>query len=282
MKKFVFLLIMGVFLGIGCTNTETPTTPDESTTPTTSAHATITDPESIDMVLLQRAYIYCQENNETPILRFDDNSAQTKLYCALPDGRYCDALAFYEGTCPSDTQKLAQANGDPLFEEEVCTLDVSPVCGTDGFTYVNRCIAKLQQINVAHDGQCGASEQHISEDASTPNNSSNKPTTGSSQETNLPPTSAAIAPSGNPVWIDILIDLSNQEFTKPYTTIESCTYSGEKLYLKTGSCPECFSILYNKNGQAMCYPGHDIHNACPDYFKLGTRGNACKVIWSGK
>lgn len=282
MKKLFLLSFILLLAGIGCSS-DTPSNEQNNnsteTTTTTSPFPTptIDNPNNIDLALIQRAYIYCQNQENAPILRFHLESAQTKLFCALSDGRYCDALDFYKGMCPNETEKLANAGGEEFFTDEACTLDVLPICGTDGFSYVNKCIAKLQQIGVAYDGQCKAEiiPPTESSSANNPTNTATKPTAPKT------PPSATITPSGEPAWINTLKGLASKEYTKTFNTIESCTANGEKVYLKSGSCPECFSILYNQNGNVMCYPDNDLQNKCPANFTKNSKRPSCKVIWSG-
>ncbi|TXD36596.1 hypothetical protein FRC98_12220 [Lujinxingia vulgaris] len=59
----------------------------------------------------------------------------------------------YEGEC-------AAASDEEAGEEEsapvcACPRHLAPVCGEDGETYANPCLAKCAEVGVAHEGACG-------------------------------------------------------------------------------------------------------------------------------
>ena len=60
-------------------------------------------------------------------------------YCDYPDDSFCGA-ADQLGVCRQ--------------RPEVCTMDVDPVCGCDGETWSNACVANSAGVDVAHDGPC--------------------------------------------------------------------------------------------------------------------------------
>jgi len=62
------------------------------------------------------------------------------------DGFFC---MYATGICSSTTES-GQCQQIP----EVCTADVSPVCGCDGITYSNACEAMRASVNVMSDGAC--------------------------------------------------------------------------------------------------------------------------------
>jgi len=59
----------------------------------------------------------------------------TKMWCSKPNG-HC------------------KGKGDCMAKPDVCPDVVAPVCGCNGKTYNNECMAHRAGVNVAHDGKC--------------------------------------------------------------------------------------------------------------------------------
>jgi len=81
-----------------------------------------------------------------------DHDGPCELVCGgiagIPcdDGEFCQ---FPDGTCDiSDNQGICQ----PI--PQVCPLIFDPVCGCDGVTYGNRCVAAMAGVSIDHEGPC--------------------------------------------------------------------------------------------------------------------------------
>lgn len=59
---------------------------------------------------------------------------------------------------PMTTTEQPMVDGSDMVEPSdcVCTEIFAPVCGVDGRTYGNACIAECRKVEVASEGECGS------------------------------------------------------------------------------------------------------------------------------
>jgi putative hemolysin len=285
MKKIFFTVAILLLAGLGCSSDEKKQ-PEETTT-VIESNETI-----VETTLDQQAYVFCQQQGNTIRIAFNSAKNRHSIECVFKNGTTCTAAAFMDGTCeaslPTETYPIIAQTGEapilgiPRFCESIAT----PICGVDGRTYTNACIAKQQGIAVQIEGPCIKEET----DATQLNTPLEEQQSYQQQQPSSDPVvvrhptigQGAIIPtnpSEQPGWLDISLSLLDADNSTKQATMEKCTISGQTYYLQSERCPECFSILYTYNGDITCYPNNDLTGTCPNNFSYTRRSNICTQVW---
>ncbi|MGV6800340.1 MAG: Kazal-type serine protease inhibitor domain-containing protein [bacterium] len=108
----------------------------------TSCEAIVRDDDSVTVPV---------EKVEVPAEK-SGSSSDTKMcggIAGLPCGSDREYCAMEIGQCG-----MADAAGTCQIKPEICTMEHMPVCGCNGKTYSNKCIAAGAGVSVSHLGAC--------------------------------------------------------------------------------------------------------------------------------
>ena len=87
--------------------------------------------------------------------------------------------------------------------------------------------------------------------------------------------------TANPGWLDQLIkQYESEPVGNPPLSIWRYEYNGQAVYFVSARCCDIYSILYDIDGNVLCYPdggiGGEGDGRCPDFFSQ--RSNE-QLIW---
>ncbi len=210
----------------------------------------------------ENSHSFCETQGHEIIIRFDEASQSSKAFCRFSDTTECEADAYYHDTCVPGTSSEQYVS--PTQESDTlanCGSQYEPVCGGDGITYSNTCIAQTQGITILHGGVCTSKEQaDIKKVESKPIVFDNS--------------------SGDPSWLKIVKDFTlSSPVSDPPAFIQKCNYSNNTYYYHSEGCADCFNTLYDDVGNMVCYPSKDLASECPSFIKSSTRNSYCKQVW---
>lgn len=278
-----------IFLS-GCANTDDVSQTTTSTMPVTVSSTLSTSSSTVALTLKQEAYAHCATRGYDTRLFYNDNTGEYELFCQFDATRECPAEAFLDQSCTPQnalsTSNVPQADGRVL-SLRTCDSRTLPVCGIDGQTYINACIAQVSGITVASQGACATpvtlqpddrvterrqtSIRNYTRQAQERFTSSRSNTSGTNEEPpELPQTNEPY-----PSWVEVSATFLLQS-GDPNARIEQCSVANETYYYQR-SCPTCFSVLFDDEGDVACFPNNDITGECPEQIKKNTA--SCRVIW---
>ncbi|NCO05019.1 MAG: hypothetical protein GW939_02630, partial [Candidatus Magasanikbacteria bacterium] len=174
-------------------------------------------------------------------------------------------------TPPNDIKTIDDIENE-ISSTKACEQTVAPVCGLDGFTYTNQCIAESQRVQINHDGACKDVQQLLDADIPSP------PPKTDTTATNTSNTKTDVIASGKPLdlsWLEHVKRFAKKEQSIIPVTIQECRIGGKYLYYKTGD----FSVLYDHESELVCFPNNDLGDFCPSYFTKDNIIKGCTTIW---
>ncbi len=263
MKKILALAFFLILIGAACSQSKPVANQEQKTAPTVIRKPTTEQN-------LSPIYDFCEKNGNEIIIRFDSETQSSKAYCRFPDTTECPALEYQAGTClPGQNSQTYKAE-NTVNATEVCIQTYDPVCGEDGITYTNDCVAKMQGIKITKTGVCAPVPPVVTQPSlPLPEKNNNISPINSNIPTNI---------EQNPDWLELIKKfVTSQTAKSPRTRINRCSYNGQTAYLQLDTCTSCYSTLYNSLGRVICYPDHDFSNSCPN-FSLNTAN--CTRIWT--
>jgi len=252
------------------------------------------DPEVplVDTTVQQQAYLFCTQKGYEIQIRYEAAQNRNVAYCVFNDEKECESIAFMQDRCPAESRPTPEDERSQMFEPvpgdefplRLCDLKAQPVCGTDGKTYTNGCIAEFLGVQIAEHNACEGNSETGPNTANTspivdvsvlPERNSRTGSGSSRTDSNdrRTPTPGTTESANTNAWVEIPLSLL-QSTANTNARIDRCTQNGQTTFF----VHDDFPTLYNTKGEVICYPEHDINNACPSYITSGTYTNSCTRV----
>lgn len=272
--RFACLGLVILLMGAACSNGQNADTDQQ----------TITEDTVVPTTRAQKAHAFCVSRGNRFIIKRTDTGYD--LFCEFQDQSRCEAFEFLDRECTIDSAEPAMeptptADIDDIFAgPRFCDPVAEPVCGVDGRTYTNACIATQQLVAVEHSGTCSSAIEP-SEPPTVPE--PERPGTGNTTQNNdaisstPPPAPPIYTDKGIPDWIAVPFSLIEDNPSIESAYAARCPSNGQNYYLIVENCDTCFSTLYNEQGDLVCNPTNDLNGTCPAAFGSG-QAPACTVL----
>jgi hypothetical protein len=152
MKRSLYFFLSGALVLLSGCGQAAPQEDTTSATPTTTpVVATIRTSTPHIATETQQYYLACIQAGHTTSFQYDPATNSHELFCEFDNGYSCPAQDFVDGTCAADSSN--QITDETAQLADCSTLD-QPVCGDDGYTYANICVAEANQVQVLSMGTC--------------------------------------------------------------------------------------------------------------------------------
>lgn len=278
-KIFLSIAVLGlIVLAAGCGNDNKNLDDKTAESVVEEAQVQTVKRMPVSKDLADNSYDYCEARGHEVIIRYDEELEKSRVFCRFSDTTECDASDFMAGRCAPGSG--AQAYDAEKAEDElvVCTQNYDPVCGKNGLTYSNECMAKINKVELDYTGVCLETQQDVTKTVKVEGESTTKKSSKSSSKS----TTQEDEPENISMeWLDLVTDMIQTEPIKsPRSYIDKCSYGGDVVFFQSDGCSDCYSILYSEFGEVLCYPSNDLNNSCPAYFDASNRYRNCTRFWT--
>ncbi|MFH0857643.1 MAG: Kazal-type serine protease inhibitor [Candidatus Magasanikbacteria bacterium] len=276
----VFLPLLTFFVGAGCNKTE-----KQVVAPVEEEKPVNKQPKEPDPYAI--AIEACEEAGYGISLVYNEKTKATDAFCVFENSTACEVTAFKANTCSKNNGALpfnpvaVTEEGDKIFR--YCDTTSAAVCGKNGATYANTCIAEVQNITILHEGPCLSNESGatvIPEERLAYEAKMAKKQASASKRTSPTASKKYTIPTDTERdWFSVLLDIAeNEQEIYPKTFVEECKIGGLFYYYKTTGDTQPFSVLYDNEGKVVCFPNNDINEFCPKGFTITNRVG-CTKVW---